>query len=236
MERFPCHRRRRTDAESVHIHQEFRVDVLVGPPRVGNDRHARGERLRGGVPPAVRDEAADRAVREHVRLPAPRDDLASVAQGGRRDAVQGALEEHRAVVVAHHPEERPAHAGQPRRYLGSLVVARLHEAPERNEHHRARRLRVEPRDAAVVTGGPVDFADFRLDERADWYNRQVLAKRRDGLVLQLVEGADEHPRYLLADDAEIREEHLSPHVLVGGVNQEGTEVVHGEVREPRDRQ
>ena len=45
----PCQRRRSADADPVHVHQEPRVDALVGPPRGSDDRAAAASRAAGGA-------------------------------------------------------------------------------------------------------------------------------------------------------------------------------------------
>ncbi|BAS77538.1 Os02g0203200, partial [Oryza sativa Japonica Group] len=120
---------------------EPRVRVLVRPLRHRHHRRAARHGLQRRVPPAVRHEAPDGAVRQHAHLVAPLHHHAAAV------AVAVAVVP---VVAAHHPQVRPRGGGEASPELLLLPPAHHRHAPERHVHHRPRRLRVEPLHVALL--------------------------------------------------------------------------------------
>uniref|UniRef100_A0A804QM34 Uncharacterized protein n=1 Tax=Zea mays TaxID=4577 RepID=A0A804QM34_MAIZE len=240
------------DAGADPLHQP-RVGALVRPLRHAHDRDAARHALQRGVPPAVRDEAAHGRVRQHPHLVAPPHHHAALPLpvGQRRGAGAGALAA--AVVLPQHPQERAAALGHPPRHLLDLPLAHHRQAPERDVHHGARRLRVQPVEVALAVlleqvvvvasvlgaAGPCRRVVEEGDDGADGdHVHASLPQRRRRLGLHRVERVGEHAGLVLAaqrlDELAERVGDERVGVVLGGGDDERRQVADAERREARE--
>ncbi|PUZ58342.1 hypothetical protein GQ55_5G501800 [Panicum hallii var. hallii] len=234
------------DPGAEPLHQP-RVGALVRPLGHPHGRHAARHALQRRVPAAVRDEAPHGRVRQHPHLVAPLHHHAALA--AERRGVAGALAH--AVVLPQHPQERPPALRHAARHLLDLPLAHHRQATERDVHHRAGRLRVQPLEvalavlpeqvvAAVLGDGPgrrrlIEEGEHGADgDDVD----AVLAQRRHRLRLHGVEGVGEHAGAVVAaehvDELAEHVGHERVRVVLGGVGDERRQVADAERREARD--
>uniref|UniRef100_A0A804MYY9 Uncharacterized protein n=1 Tax=Zea mays TaxID=4577 RepID=A0A804MYY9_MAIZE len=232
------------DAGPDPLHQP-RVGALVRPLRHAHDGDAARRALQRGVPAAVRDEAAHGRVRQHPHLVAPPHHHAAPAAGQRRGVGVGALAS--AVVLPQHPQERAAALGHPPRHLLDLPPAHHRQAPERDVHHGARRLCVQPlevalavlREQVVVAAGRRVVVQEGEDGADGDHVHAVLPQRRHRLGLHGVERVGQHAGAVLAavqppDELAERVGDERVGVVLGGGDDERRQVADAERREARE--
>ncbi|KAG2586619.1 hypothetical protein PVAP13_5NG062981 [Panicum virgatum] len=236
------------DPGAEPLHQP-RVGALVRPLGHPHGGHAARHALQRRVPAAVRDEAPHGRVRQHPHLVAPLHHHAALAAERRR--VAGALAA--AVVLPQHPQERPPARRHAARHLLDLPLAHHRQAPERDVHHRAGRLRVQPLEvaravlleqvvAAVLRDGHAPGPRRLVEEGEHGADGDdvdaVLAQRRHRLGLHGVERVGEHAGAVLAaEHVDELAEHVGDErvrVVLGGVGDERRQVADAERREARD--
>ncbi|CAA7403499.1 unnamed protein product [Spirodela intermedia] len=162
-------------------------DQVEAPPQLSGVRQTLG----CGVPPAVRHEAAHRAVGEHLHLRAPL----------HHHPLRALL--HPLPAPPRHPQVRPLAVLQRAGDLLPLSHRQHRVAPEGDVNHRAVRLGVQPRRVAlsgrlleeVATEGglrPVEAVSVgRRQSRSNWEELHRL-RRLQIIQLQGLEGVDQN--------------------------------------------
>ncbi|KAE8800578.1 hypothetical protein D1007_23806 [Hordeum vulgare] len=181
------------DAGAEHVHDQRLVQELVGEVRPCQERHAVGEGLQRRVPPAVRQEAAHRRVRQdaHLRRP-PADDEAAAAHALVEPGVDVA-----GLPVPDHPDERPVRRFQAGGELGELRRQEAGQGAEADIEHGLVRPPVEPRgEQAGVDGRAVASSGRRLGvgvQQAERSDRPHLPVERRSVSLD-VRALESHAR------------------------------------------
>ncbi|KAF6996851.1 hypothetical protein CFC21_013141 [Triticum aestivum] len=175
---FPVHLQRHGHAHVAD--QREGVEMLLRAQRPWQHRHAEPQTLQNGVPAAVGDEAPHGGVRQYLLLRRPlgphepsflclpqetlREKLRQVRVAG---VLCAARDVHR--QPTEHPQEAVAAALQAPRYLVRLRLGQESFAPEAEEQHGRRRLRVEPPQALVRLLLSLGVSGWR--QRQHWADR-----------------------------------------------------------------
>ncbi|PNT66134.1 hypothetical protein BRADI_3g07556v3 [Brachypodium distachyon] len=236
----------------LHLGLPRRRAATYGGARVPHDHLQAPGELPGvhdpvgvDVPPAVRHEAPHGAVLQHPHLVAPLHDHARVLFDGIAVLVGVP------VVLADHPQVRPAGGREAPLDLLLLPLAHRRHAPERHVHHGPGRLRVQPLHVALlvvvlvqISHGvgartPPRVGEERHDGRAD--GEQVEPREgREHAGLQCLHGVHEHHGFLSGARVEIQLLERLPDVVerrgegpVGELGEEAGELADGHGREAR---
>ncbi|BAT02163.1 Os07g0564150, partial [Oryza sativa Japonica Group] len=167
------------DRDAHGGHGLERVEVLLAVERPCRHRHAEPQALQHRVPAAVRHEPAHGGVSQDVLLRRPPRPHHPSPGGRLQEPLREQLARVRVRRVPHaaggraaqDPQEAVAAALQARGELPHLRRVEEADAPEAEEHHRRRRLRVEPPHALVrllgrQRGVEPDHRPDRVDRRS----------------------------------------------------------------------
>jgi hypothetical protein len=211
--------RRALQVAPRHLHadaplgHELRVEELLGAQRPPEQRHAAGEALEDGVPPAVGQERARGRVRQdpHLRRPPAHQQPRARPRRSLLEAGREPLGLERALRVgpqrrAERPEEAAAARLQPQRELPHLIRADAVLRPEGYVQHRARRVRVQPPDDAGVV--PRVRRGRRREDRPDRprLDAEASSEHVEAGGFQFPDGVDEDRVGLAAEGDDAPEE------------------------------
>ncbi|KAF7102595.1 hypothetical protein CFC21_103701 [Triticum aestivum] len=203
-------------------------------------RHAAHQALHHRVPSTMRHEAAHRRVREHPHLVAPLHHHAvpepRVRLGLPRRLAIGELGLD---VLPDDAEVRPPALLEVEEQLVELLPVHPRPAPERDVHHGIGRLGIEP---LHVLGAVLLEEAGLVAGRGHWANRQRVVRSHGGerAHLEFLARVDEHvcsggfPVERVEQVADGSVDAVVELGGVGGLRDDGREVLHGQRREARE--